>query len=177
MSESAGKPAPEEAARGECTERSLREAELQETELIRKMLYTSPLDEESTDATKEETTHDTVRLSREARDEFVKAAMRPMKEKVAEFRGFVELLGRPQNGRVVGVFLITTAVMFTIPIIVLLIGMHLVAPAIGADAGVCGGFMALGSTVIIMASYVIYAFVEPGAGAVEGRPAGDKKNQ
>ncbi|ORC92041.1 uncharacterized protein TM35_000042550 [Trypanosoma theileri] len=147
--------------------RDLREIEREENEKIRKLLYTTPLDDDDIAVEEEMNTQDTVRLSREARQEFNKATMRPIKEKMLELRGFMRLLDQPQHKRVVAIFFFTTIAMFTIPILVLLIGMHVIAPLLEVDAGVCGGFMALGSTVIIMGSYVTYALLEPFSDTVE----------
>ncbi|KAH9601750.1 hypothetical protein LSM04_006973 [Trypanosoma melophagium] len=155
--------------------RDLREVEKEENEMIRKLLYTTPLDDDDIAVEEAMNTLDTVRLSREAREEFNKATMRPIKEKMLGLRSFLNLLDQPQHKSVVAVFFIATFAMFTIPILVLLVGMHIIAPLLEVNAGVCGGFMALGSTIIIMGSYVTYALLEPVPDTLEREDHKDEK--
>ncbi|ESL09108.1 hypothetical protein TRSC58_03179 [Trypanosoma rangeli SC58] len=150
--------------------RTLQEVEEQEREQLRKALYCDLLDEETTLLKEELTAEDTIRRAREAREEFTRATMRPMNEKLDGFRGFVRILSKVEHKNVFQVFIITTAAMFTVPIIVLFFGMHVVAPYLGVDSGVCGGFLALSSTLAIMAMYVMYAFSEPDLGSTAARP-------
>ncbi|KAF8299197.1 hypothetical protein TcYC6_0070430 [Trypanosoma cruzi] len=178
MSEREEKPKAVESLAAHSGVRTLRELEEQEKEQLRRALYTDPLAEESRALEEKLATEDTANQAREARKEFTQATMRPMSEKMKGFRGFMCLLGSVQSKNVVDVFIFTTAAMFTIPIVVLLFGMHVVAPYFGADSGVCGGFMALGSTIAIMAMYVIYAFWEPFMGqSAAGMIAQEKKHQ
>ncbi|RNF13852.1 uncharacterized protein Tco025E_06185 [Trypanosoma conorhini] len=158
--------------------RTSRELEEQEREQLRKALYSDLLDYETTALKEELTAEDTIRQAREAREEFTRATMRPMNEKLEEFRGLVRILSRAEHKHVSQVFIITTAAMFTVPILVLLFGMHFVAPYLDVDSGVCGGFLALGSTIAIMTTYVTYAFWEPDPVPTAAGPSdGDKKRQ
>ncbi|RNF05877.1 hypothetical protein TraAM80_04256 [Trypanosoma rangeli] len=157
--------------------RTLQEVEEQEKEQLRKALYYDLLDVETTLLKEELTAEDTMRQAREAREEFTRATMRPMNEKLDGFRGFMRILSKVEHKNVFQVFIITTAAMFTVPIIVLLFGMHVVAPYFGVDSGVCGGFLALSSTLAIMAIYVMYAFLEPGPGSAAARPGMEGKKR
>ncbi|CCD20549.1 hypothetical protein ERJ75_001737300 [Trypanosoma vivax] len=137
------------------SKRSLRAIELQEQEFIRNELYTSLIEQCG-----EPTTDDTLHMAKEARRELLRAAFCPMREKMAAFRGFVNVLKKPEHERVVSVFILTSLVMFSAPVATLLVGMHLVAPAIGVDPGTCGGLISVGTTVAIMAWYVWHALCE-----------------
>nr|CCC93028.1 conserved hypothetical protein [Trypanosoma congolense IL3000] len=134
---------------------------LKEQEYIRRELYGSILDDNRRGSDGEITLSDTVRLAKEAREELTRAALRPINEKMTGFRAFTADLKEPCNKAVLSLFLFTTALMFTLPIVALLIGMHVVAPIVGWDDGACGGLMAVVTTVFIMAGYVVYSLREP----------------
>ena len=79
-----------------------------------------------------------------------------MKEKLSGFGGFMKLMADPANARVARIFVLVTILMFAVPMISLFLGMHVIAPALGVDAGTCGGVCALVMVVTVMGSYVVF---------------------
>lgn len=84
------------------------------------------------------------------------------KEKIEGFKKFAQLLSDPTNQRVLRVFLFVSLAMFSVPVVGLFVGMHIVAPALGMqdDKETCGGLVAVAASVFIMIGYVFYALRE-----------------
>ncbi|RHW70067.1 hypothetical protein DPX39_090061300 [Trypanosoma brucei equiperdum] len=153
---------------GADTLRTLQEEEHREREYIRKELYSSLLNGDNAESGDEPSTKETLRMAKEAREELNRAAFRPLKDKAAGFRLFAQNMRMPHNQRVASVFLLFSVLMLTVPILILLIGMHIVAPFADVDPGTCGGLMAVFSTIVIMTVYVVYSLREaPLAGEAE----------
>lgn len=137
--------------------RLLKDVEAEENRIIYEALYQSLDTEEERQVHEELTTGDTLRLSKEAKAQFLKAVTDPMSEKAKACGLLMKQMSSKENQRVATIFMAFSAAMFTLPVIALFVGMNLVAPRLGYDDVLCGGFLALGTTILIMATYAIYA--------------------
>eukprot|EP00796_Vickermania_ingenoplastis_P006126 gene6126-4406_t len=135
----------------------LREVEKAEDKLIYRNMYASPSaeGEPSLDALRQEL-EQAVAHDREA---FYKAIAAPAKEKMKRCQALSTALQQQENRQAIQGLLLCSALMFTVPIIVLLIASS-IAPRLGLNATLFGGFASVGTAVLIMAGYVVYAFYE-----------------
>lgn len=81
------------------------------------------------------------------------------KVKVAKCRNLATLLGRRENHRALKALLVGSALMFTLPVFVLVVCLH-ICEKMNWNGALCGGFAAVGTTVGIMLGFVLYSFYE-----------------
>lgn len=97
-------------------------------------------------------------------------------EKAAQCRHLLCVLSLPENKKVFTALVVFSAMMFTLPVAVLLATMR-AANYFGWDSTLVGGFASLGTVISIMGGYALYAFLEPiGEGQVDESIAKRKKN-
>ncbi|KAG5467560.1 hypothetical protein CUR178_01204 [Leishmania enriettii] len=139
--------------------RLLKDVEAEESRYLYKTLYAS-LDSAADAAVREElTVGDTVRLARKAKEEFVKATTMPLGEKARKCTELMRSFSA-KNQQVAYVFIVFSVLMMTMPVLVLLIGMNLIAPWLHVDPTLCGGGLAVFAAMLLMVSYVVYAMME-----------------
>ncbi|KAK7200852.1 hypothetical protein NESM_000143700 [Novymonas esmeraldas] len=173
----AASAAPSNTAAPARRTRLLKDVEAEENRYLYETLYKS-LDDTTDTAIREElTVGDTVRLAREAKVEFIKAATMPIGEKAKNCSALLRHFSERQNAQVVYVFIVFSVLMMTMPLVVLLIGMKLIAPWLGADPTTCGGGLAVLTAVILMMAYVAYAIVEDTRRGTADAPVTDSKKR
>lgn len=140
--------------------RLLKDVEAEENRYIYETLYKSLDDTTDTAIRDALTVGDTVRLAREAKQEFTKAATMPLGEKAKGCTALLRSFSQAQNQQVAYVFIVFSVLMMTTPVIALLLGMKVIAPWLEADPTLCGGGLAVLTAVTLMTAYVVYAMVE-----------------
>lgn len=140
--------------------RLLKDVEAEENKYIYDTLYRSLDDATDTSIHDELTVGDTVRQAREAKKEFLQATALPMKEKMAGCAALVRNLSEERNKKVAYVFVVYSVLILTLPLIMLMLGLHVIAPMWQLDATYCGGGMAVGTALVLVVSYVVYAVRE-----------------
>ncbi|AYU83226.1 hypothetical protein, conserved [Leishmania donovani] len=142
------------------TTRLLKDVEADESRYLYETLYKS-LDETADTAIRDElTVGDTVRFARDAKREFITAATMPLGEKAKNCSALARSFSQKKNQKVAYVFIVFSVLMMTMPVIVLLIGMRLIAPRLDMDPTLCGGGLAVFTAISLTASYVVYAMME-----------------
>lgn len=134
--------------------------EAEENRYIYEALYKSLDDDTDTSIRDHLTVGDTVRQAREAKKEFITATTQPVKEKMKGCAALMRNLSEEKNRRVAHVFVVFSALILTLPLVMLMLGMHVFAPWWGVDATFCGGGLAVGSALVLVVSYVVYAVLE-----------------
>ncbi|CAG9582777.1 conserved hypothetical protein [Leishmania major strain Friedlin] len=142
------------------TTRFLNDVEAEENRYLYETLYKSLAEPADTAIRDELTVGDTVRFARDAKREFIAAATMPMGEKVKNCSALARSFLQKKNQQVAHVFIVFSVLMTTMPVIVLLIGMRLIAPRLDMDPTLCGGGLAVFTAISLMGSYVVYAMVE-----------------
>ncbi|GET92940.1 hypothetical protein, conserved [Leishmania tarentolae] len=160
------------------TMRFLKDVEVEENRYIYETLYKSLEDTADSVIRDELTVGDTVRFARDAKREFIKAATMPLGEKAKSCSALVRSFSQKENKQVAYVFIVYSVLMMTMPVIVLLIGMKLIAPRLGMDPTFCGGGLAVFTAMLLMASYVVYAMMEePQCGKQDASVTESKKER
>lgn len=118
--------------------------EEEERKILSEALYQSELDKIAT------------------RDDQITFVRQTNSEKIQGFKKFAALMGDPVNKRVLRIFAFVTLMMFSVPVVALYFGMHVLAPALGMESekDTVGGLFAVGTTVVIMVGYVVFALGE-----------------
>ncbi|KPA86511.1 hypothetical protein ABB37_00657 [Leptomonas pyrrhocoris] len=142
------------------TTRLLKDVEAEENRYIYETLYKSLEDETDTNIRDELTVGDTVRQAREAKQEFLKATSLPIKEKMKGCAALMRNLSEERNKKVAYVFVVYSVLILTLPLIMLMLGIHVLAPRWKVDATYCGGGLAVGTALVLVVSYVVYAVRE-----------------
>ncbi|CCW68929.1 unnamed protein product [Phytomonas sp. Hart1] len=155
--------------------RLLRDVEAKENQFIYNALY-KPLDDAVDEQINQElTTSEMLRQMDLSREDFRRAISMPISEKSKGCALLFTQLQSAHSQRVINVFIGFSIVMFTFPILVLLFGMYYIAPLLGINPVVCGGFASLVSVVALMICYTIYAFMEDTSTSSSHSEVGDKK--
>lgn len=152
--------------------RLLKDVEAEEKAFLYQSLYRS-LDDAADARVRDDfsSTSDILADARRAKAEFLRAAAQPLADKARGCGPLLARLAEAPNKKVASVFLTVTVAMITLPVIATVVGMQVVAPKLGWDAAGCGGFTGLGTAVLIMVGYVVYAFHED-RGRAGARAAG-----
>lgn len=117
------------------------------------------------------------------RKKFHEAVNMPVSEKAKNMRTFSLELCRDENKQVAKIFVFFSVAMFTVPLVVLTTAIKLCEiSGFKSSSSLIGGLSSIGSVIVIMAAYVLYAFYEaqsssrPDEGVSTGR-SGDEKRQ
>ncbi|KAL7701997.1 hypothetical protein NQL31_000293 [Lotmaria passim] len=140
--------------------RLLKDVEADENRYIYETLYKS-LDDETDKSIRDElTVGDTVRQARVAKKEFLTATSLPMKEKMKGCATLMRSLSEEQNKKVAYVFVVYSVLILTLPLVMLMLGLHVLAPLWGVDPTYCGGGLAVTTALVLVVSYVTHAVRE-----------------
>jgi hypothetical protein len=140
--------------------RLLKDVEAEENRYLYETLYKSLDDATDTSIRDELTVGDTVRYAREAKQEFLNATSLPIKEKMKGCAALVRNLAEEQNRKVAYVFVVYSVLILTLPLFMLMLGLHVLAPWWQVDATYCGGGLSVGTALVLVVSYVVYAVRE-----------------
>ncbi|KPI85781.1 hypothetical protein ABL78_5138 [Leptomonas seymouri] len=140
--------------------RLLKDVEAEENRYIYETLYKSLDDQTDTNIRDELTVGDTVRQAREAKQKFLNATSLPLTEKMKGCAALVRNLSEERNKKVAYIFVLYSVLILTLPLIMLMLGLHVLAPWWKVDATYCGGGLAVGTALVLVISYVVYATLE-----------------
>lgn len=148
--------------------RLLKDVEAEENKTLHDQLYKSMFEPNSTSLMDDITSNmndaaaenELIRQMNEIRESVSRAVIIPVAQKRQQFFNLLFQLNYKENSHVARAFFWFTAAMITLPLIAMLIGHYIIAPHWNVDPTIAAGFTAVGTTVFIQMSYVMYALVE-----------------